>query len=177
MSSIDLIELVANLITILALLIGAALAILLFLQFAPILNLRLSSEWVGKNSRWVVLKMEVENVSRVRVTKQYIHLQVLPYKYPPKNEYLSEWVPFQQEKISQTEQPMEWQYPDEVFESTLTIDPNESLSVERLIYCPPDTILKVGLQAKISFGFLGRMVARLRSWDHSWTTTMIIARN
>jgi hypothetical protein len=175
MEWVKTIEMVGNLITALALFIGAGLAVFVFSRLAPVLNLRIIPSWAGDKSRWVILRLEVENKSRVRIHKQSICLQVLEYRVPAGTSF-SEWVPFEEEAIVASEQPLQWSEPIEVFKSTLTIDPNEVLAIERLHYCPPDTLLKVGLQVRMKLGIAGRIATRVRGWHHQRTTTRIVMK-
>jgi len=171
----EIIGLAGNLITSLALLVGAGFAVVVFLQFAPVLNLRIIPSWAGDKSRWVTLKLEIENKSRVRIRKQSVYLQILQYQVPA-GRALSEWVPFEEEAIIASEQPLQWSEPIEVFNNTEIIDPGEVLAIERLHYCPPDALLKVGLQVRVKMGIVGRIATRVRGWHHQWTSTCIVMK-
>jgi hypothetical protein len=172
----EMLSVLSDLVTIFALVVGAGLAMFVFLQFAPLVNLRIIHRWAGDDSRWVILRLEVENVSRVRIRKQHIRLQILEYELL-NDKSLSEWVPFEEEKVCASEPPIEWKDPKEVFKTTVSIDPNEVLSVERLHYCPQNRVTKVGLQLRIDPSVFGSFVARVRRWDQQWTTTAIIYKS
>ena len=169
----DLIGLMSDIALIIAILIGALLAVFIFVQFAPKLKLRILPHWVDKSKGLLLLRLEVENHSRIRVKKDKILLQILEHEFSAQG-YLSEWVPFTNEAIKTEEQPKEWHEPIEIFQSTIYINPEEILSVERLHHCPQNTILHIGIQAKVKMGFLGALAAWLRSWDEQWTTTIIV---
>lgn len=167
------ISLLGDLATILAVLAGGWVATFIFLQFAPLLSIRITPMWSVTNDRWVTLRIEIENKSRIRVHKQSIHLQVLEHKIQ-KEESLSEWVPFEENYIIASEKPVAWHEPDEICKSTLRIDPGEIIVVERLHYCPKNSILHVGVQVKAKLGIIGKIVTRVRGWQRRWTTTRII---
>src|SRR6266498_4555712 len=152
----DLISIVGNIATIIAVLAGGWFAIFVFLQFAPILSLRILPTWTDDDTNRVILRIEVENKSRIRVHKQSIQLQSLEHNVPMGN-ILSEWVPFEEEKIEPAEQPIVWHKPIEIFKSTKGIDPSEILVAERLHYCQPNNLLHVGLQVTAKLNFWGRI--------------------
>jgi hypothetical protein len=174
-SIIEVVSLVKDIATLLALLIGGWLALFVFLRFAPKLNLRILPNWSDDARQFLILKFEVENKSNIRVYKQEIRIQVLEHKIQPGTS-LSEWVPFDKDAIIPTERPVEWREPVEIFRTTKTIDPGEVISVERLYHYPQDTTLHVGLQVKAKLGFFGRIATRIRAWDQQWTTTCIVVK-
>ena len=113
----NIVELISGIAAILTFLTGSWLAVFVFLQFAPVLSLRIISTWPDEESRWVIIRLEVENKSRVRVRKDEIHLQVLEHEIKEGGS-LSEWVPFKKDDALDTEQPIDWRDPLEVFKST-----------------------------------------------------------
>jgi hypothetical protein len=131
---------IRDMVTIGALIVGGGFAFFVFLQFAPVLNLRVLSSWPDDDSRWVLLRLEIENKSRVRVRKRAIRLQVLEYP-EPEGGSLSEWVPFEEDDIISSEKPLRWHEPIEIFRSTQKIDPGDILVIERLHFCPENRIL------------------------------------
>ena len=148
MSIIEAISLMKDIATLLAMLIGGGLALFVFRQMVPVLDLRILPRWIDDEGQFLILRFEVENKSRVRVHKQSIRIQILEHRIPASGS-LSEWVPFEQEAIIPTERPIEWREPVEVFRTTTGIDPGGVISVERLYRCPQDDIvLHVGLQVK-----------------------------
>jgi hypothetical protein len=171
----DTIGLVSNIATILAVLAGGWFAVFVFLQFAPILVLRILPTWIGEGSKWVILRIEVENKSRIRVHKQTIYLQILEHNLSDGG-MLSEWVPFHESAIIPTERPVGWHEPIEIFKSSKGIDPGETLVAERLYYCPSNNVLHVGLQVKAKLGLFGKIATQVRGWNQSWTTTRIVMK-
>jgi hypothetical protein len=171
----DIISIVGNIATILAVLVGGWFAVFVFLQFAPILALRILPTWTSDDPRWVILRIEVENKSRIRVYKQAIYLQILEQNVHV-GSILSEWVPFEKKAVLTTEQPISWHEPIEIFKSTIGLDPGELLIAERLHYCQPNNVLHVGLQVKAKLGFWGRIAAQVRGWKQRWTTTRIVMK-
>jgi hypothetical protein len=157
------------------LLVAGWLAIFVFRQFAPVLTLRIVPTWTSDDSRWVVLRLEVENKSRIRVRKRSIYLQVLEPEVREGGS-LSEWVPFEEKHVDPDEWPAPWQEPFEVFKTTSGIDPGEILVAERLHYCPPNGVLHVGLQVKAQLGVFGKIATWVRGNNQSWTTTCIIMK-
>ncbi len=173
MDFIEVIGLVRDIALIVAMLLSAGLALFVFVQFAPKLQLRIIPRWADETKGFLILKLEVENNSGIRVRKQKIQLQILEHEVPAHG-CLSEWVPFDKKAILPQEQPKEWQDSIEIFRSTGYLNPGEMLSVERLCHCPQDSILHVGLQAKATLGALGRLPAWFRFWNEQWTSTIIV---
>lgn len=171
-----LIGMIKGIVTIVALLLGAGLAVFVFVQFSPKLQLRIIQRWVDEINGLFVLKLEVENISRIRVYKQKIQLQILEHEVPA-NGCLSEWVPFDEEEVLSEEKPKEWHAPIEVFESSKFLNPGEILSVERLCHCPHKSVVHVGLQVKVKLGVLGCVASCFRSWKEQWTSTIIVMRS
>ncbi len=171
----DIISTASNIATIIAVLAGGWFAVFVFLQFAPILSLRIFPTWANDDTNRVILRIEIENKSRIRVHKQSIYFQVLEHSVPAGN-VLSEWVPFEEKAVISSEQPTSWHEPIEIFKSTKGIDPGEILVTERLHSCHPNNVLHVGLQVKAKLNFWGRIATRVRGWNQRWTTTRIIMK-
>lgn len=164
-----------GIVSVVAVLLSGWLGIFVFRQFAPVLTLRVVPTWLGDDSSCVLLRLEVENKSRVRVHKRIIRLQVLEHEVREGGS-LSEWVPFEEKRVRPLEKPDQWKDPVEVFETTSGIDPGEILVADRLHDCPAARFLHVGLQAEAKLGVFGKIAARVRGNNQSWTTTCIIAR-
>ena len=175
MSLADIVGLIKDILTILALLVGSGFAIFVFFHFAPTLQPRILPSWPNKESQGVILRLEVENKSRIRVFKDTIYLQVLEHKIE-EGGFLSEGVPFEEHAIIPSEKPIQWREPVEIFQTTKGLDPGDILVVERLYYCPPNTILHVGLQVRTTLSFFGRIAARIGGREQRWTTTRIVMR-
>jgi hypothetical protein len=171
----DIISIVGDIATIFAVLVGGWFAVFVFLQFAPILSLRILPTWSSDNTNRVILRIEVENKSRIRVHKQSIYLQILEHNVSVGNT-LSEWVPFEEKAAIPTEPPISWHEPIEIFKSTKGIDPGEILVAERLHYCQPNNVLHVGLQVKAKLNFWGRIATQVRGWNQRWTITRIVMK-
>ena len=150
---------------ILGLLLGAFLFAFVFLQFSPTLHLRILPTWIDHQQ--VILRIEVENRSRVRVKKEFVRLQVLEYPVDGQTS-LSEWVPFTVEATIQGEQPPFWKDPTEIFTSTRFVYPGELLSIERLYKLNnQNSFLHVGLRFKsksISHIFRFKVLGRAEQW-------------
>ena len=54
------------------------------------------------------------------------------------------------------------------------LNPGEMLSIERLCYCPHNSISHVGLQAKVKLGVFGHVASWFRSWNEQWTSSIIV---
>jgi hypothetical protein len=79
MSFAEFISLSKDVATLLALLIGAAISLFIFFQFAPVLELRILPAWIDDSKQFLVVKFEVENKSRVRTNKPRGQIQILEY--------------------------------------------------------------------------------------------------
>ncbi len=84
-----MISLARDIAIIAAMLLGAGLAVFVFVQFSPKLQLRIIQRWMDETKGLLALKLEVENNSRIRVCKQKIQLQILEHEVPV-NSCLSE---------------------------------------------------------------------------------------
>ena len=171
----EIVDLVRDIASILALLLGAYVGIFHFLRFYPVVVVRILPSWPVVGSRWVVLRLEIENRSRVRVRKEKVLLQVLEHRVH-EGEHLSEWVPFEEGAVIPSEKPVRWNEPVEVFESTTGLGPGEVVAIERLYYCPPGSVLHVGLQFRAQLGVLAKIGGRMRGWRNQWTATKIVMR-
>ncbi len=182
----QILSVTTDILAITALLTGTVLAIIVSVQYAPFVKLRILPKWLDDDSGRVILRLEIENISKVKINNQYIALQVLEYPLPKNSSIvISEWVPFVEgkyQKLGSEEPPEEpkqkWQKPVPIFTSTKTIYPSEILSVERSYGCPKDSFLKVGLQLKAtsSNSKFVQWVTRKLNWADQWTTTAIIFR-
>ena len=178
---------VADILTIIALIIGATFGVFVSVQYAPFVKLRIIPKWMGEgnDSDRVILRLEIENVSRVRINNQHIYLQVLEYKLPDNpSVVISEWVPFVEGRYQKPglkeppEVPVEWKEPVPILTTTETIYPGETLVIERSYGFSKNSFLKVGLQLKAApanLKFVQRIIEKL-NWANQWTTTAIIFR-
>jgi hypothetical protein len=178
MSFVEIISLTKDVVTLLALLMGAAISLFIFFQFAPVLELRILPTWTDESKQFLVIKFEVENKSRVRANKPRGQVQILEYPFKPGNA-LSQWVPFDKSTIPLDEQPIEWREPERIFKSTIQLYPGEVISLERLYHYPQDTvIIHVGLQVQLELGFVGRIITRKgkEEWRHT-VTRFVVKQN
>jgi hypothetical protein len=176
MTIIDTISVVKDIMTLLALVIGGALAVFVYFQLAPILKLRILPRWEDDSKEFLVVKFEIENRSRVRVASPIGRIQVLKHKVE-KGAWMSHWVPFSKDTIRPGEHPTEWREPERIFTSTRHIFPGETISVERLYHLPENTVvLHIGLQVEIGMGLVGRIVTRKRLPTRQTTTCFVTKR-
>lgn len=176
-----IIEIIESSVTIFAILFGAFVAIYFFVQFTPKIDLRIIPEWIDKSKRKLVVRFEIENKSQVRInvkrfTKSQqnknlmILVQILEY-YKANTSTLSEWVPFSKNDIRDKEEPIEWNDPEFICQTTNHIYPGETVKVNRLYTFPEDKIWHIGFQIQTEYNFIEKMLI----WKLSkrWTTTKI----
>jgi len=171
MSTSELVGICRDVVTILVLVIGPLVALFVYFQLAPVLELKIIPTWVDEKKHLLLIRFQIENKSRVRLYSPKGKIQVLEYKVQPGGN-LSQWVPFNKSAILPTEQPLEWREPVEIFTSTKQVYPGEVISYERLYQCPQDTtILHIGLQVELKLGLFGRIVTRKKEASWRQTTT------
>ena len=175
MTLAEYVGLVKDLVTVLVLLIGGALAIFVYFRLAPVLNLRILPTWADERKQFLILRFEIENKSRVRILAPKGRIQVLKHDIQP-GASMSHWVPFTKDAIKSTEQPREWLEPVEILTHTVYIYPGETISFERIYHCPEDTVVvHVGLQVELTLTRWGRLVTR-RTQPWRQTTTCFVAK-
>ncbi len=174
MSINDALSLINDLVALVALLIGETLALFVFFQLAPVLELRILPSWTDDTKQFLVLKFQVENKSRVRVYNPQGRIQILEHQIPP-GASLSHWVPFDKDAVRPSEEPMEWHEPVAIFKSTKQIYPGETISFEQLHHCSQNNVvLHVGLQVRLELGLVGRIVTRKREpWRQTATCFVV----
>ena len=174
MTIIESVSLVKDIVTLLVLVVGSVTAVFVCFQLAPVLNLRILPRWEDDSKRFLVLKFEVENKSRVRVYSPKGRIQVLRHRVK-EGASISHWVPFSEDAVRPEEPLIKWQEPEEIFKSTRQIFPGETISFERLYHFPQDAeVLHVGLQVEIKLGFFGRAITRKREpWRQTITCFVI----
>lgn len=140
-------------------------------KYAP--NARLNLSYKLSANDFIVLIIEVENLSNVRIDKEHVKLQILKYR-PTEISKISEWVPFKQDDIIPNEEPIEWSDPIDILKTTEGIYPSERKHVERLIKIPPeDIIFHIGLQVKVALkGFKGK-ISGIFNWNSMQRTHTI----
>ena len=140
----------------------------------------------------LLLRLEVENISTVRAGRPIARVQILRYPIPEDGTFLSEWVPFEKEDRRDGEHPSKWEKPIRLFSnptkpdpraSTNRVYPGEVVAGERLLDCPSDDALHIGLNVRLrarvriglhrnglKFGF------HRRPYSHSQTTTRWVVK-
>ena len=165
--------------------LGYFVSVLVFLDWSPKIRLRILPSWINKSQRQFVLRLEIENSSRVPLIKRKCELQILEHSMS-KQLRLSEFVPMKKERYDKclpNEKPREWLEPQQVFETTRFLYPGELIHVERLENIPDeDTYLHVALQfeahiplpSRLGLRFWGILRLKPDSKTESWTTTAVI---
>jgi hypothetical protein len=171
---VDVISIVKDVITVLAVLIGGAMAVFVYFQLAPVLQLRILPRWSDENKQHLILRFEIENKSRVRADNPWGQIQVLKHEIKQESS-LSHWVPFEESAVKPTERPIKWSDPIKIFTSTEEIYPGETIAFERLCHCPEDTVIvHIGLQAGLELNLLERIITRKRKVWQQTTTCFVI---
>lgn len=172
----EIIALTRDILAILALLIGALAGLFIFFQLAPVAQLRILPRWSDDTHQFLIIRLEVENRSRVRILRPSGRFQILEYALDT-NHALSHFVPFTKER-SEQEPPLEWREPALMFESTRRIYPGEMIVAERLHPCPQSEVaIKLGLQINIGLNLLGRLVTLQRDPWQQTTTCIVVKRS
>ena len=172
---IEIIGLLRDILVIVALLIGALAGLFIFFQLAPVAQLRILPRWSDETQQFLIVRLEIENRSRVRIVRPTGHFQVLEYALDT-NRALSHFVPFTEER-SKKEPPLEWREPALMFESTRQIYPGATIVVERLHPCPQSEVaIKLGLQINIGLNLFGRLVTLKREPWQQTTTCIVVKR-
>ena len=140
-------------------------------KYAP--NVRLNLSYKEAPHGFVILIIEVENLSKVKIDKEHVKLQILTHTRA-KPTSISEFVPFKRAEIIPGEEPIEWSDPIDILNTTKCIYPGERKHVERLFKIPSeDIILHVGLQVKVALrGFRGR-ISGIINWNSMQRTSTI----
>ena len=163
-------DIIKNIIEIIALLIAGIIAIRINWKFVPIIYLDITNEWLDQENGKLKLKLSIENKSNVKAVKKSVRLQILEYDLDKVN-LLSEWVPFQDNRIKPNEIPNLWKEPVDVWETTQAIYPGEVTSLDYMCHCPTNKLVHVALF------FEGRpdFFRQIFNLTESWCTTKIIA--
>jgi hypothetical protein len=166
---------ITTIVSVLAAVLAPLLAIFIFQQFSPIAQIRIIPRWIDQSGGKFVLRIEIENKSKVRIRQKTASLQILSYSLTDRKR-LSEWVPFSKNRVIEGEEPLEWKEPESIFRSTVHLYPSEVIVVERLEQIEnSEHFLHVGGQYKSHFKFRWLVTFAL-AWDESWITTAIITR-
>ncbi|HEY8774308.1 MAG TPA: hypothetical protein VIM05_07065 [Gaiellaceae bacterium] len=142
-----------DLAAVLAIVTGAVAGLTVLARFSARFSLRILPRWKGDT---LILRLEVENTSRIRAGRPHVDLQILEYTLEEGDSPLSEWVPFAKEDIDPREEPLEWREPVRVFvspvptsDTTDRVYPGEVLVAERLYDYPGDVVLHIGLRVRL----------------------------
>ena len=165
------VTLIKDIVTILAMIIAGYIAVFVYFSFAPVVRLSIESEWIKKDYLKIVL--EVENMSKIRMRKDFILFQILEHDIK-ETKFLSEWVPFEKDSIK--ESIKHWKEPENIFETTRYFYPNDRIKAERLYHFPENSIIHVGLQVKAKLNIFGRIASKIGNQPLRWTTTRIVVK-
>ena len=178
MTTPDIVSVIKDIVSLLAVVIGALVVLFVYFQFAPVLSLRIAPTWIGKKRSLLLIRIEVENKARVRLHSPKGKIQVLKYSLPAQG-FLSQWVPFERGTIPKEESPIEWREPIEIFNTTKEIYPGETIAYERLYHIPEDTVIvHIGLQVEMKLGGLGRLVTgKKENWRQTTTCFAVKSAN
>jgi len=147
----------------------------LFRGLMPVIDLRVSSRWVDHSADLVILTLELENKSKVAVSKRNARIQCL--EHAPAMGLLSEWVPFTESGIRPGEEPVEWCEPMPILTTTQKIEPQAVLRVEFLYrYSAPKSLLHCAVQFVGKLNPIARVANRFGTGTDSWTTTLWVPR-
>ena len=147
----------------LALLAGISatlLAVFVRRQLSPIIAPRVSAQWLTDERPLVVLTLELENVSPVRVLKDKVVLRVREFDPETGLDGYDavcrgeEWLTLGSPWVERREEEHGVHCslgPCEVFESTVFLNPKECVRVPRVYEAGQSAILHVGLQFRVRF--------------------------
>lgn len=147
-----------------------AIALFLYRTLSPAIRLQVEPRWAGAGV--VILRLQVENVSRVVITDIEFLLQAIPYEVD-KWRQMSEWVPLEEKKVREDEPVTPWREPAKVFTTTVALNPGERVVGERMMECPNGCFLHIAFQVRKP-GEPRRRGDWLASWPRRWTTTLIV---
>jgi len=166
----NLFAVVRDMFTVLAI-IGAAYGVFIHQKLMARINLRIKPEWLDQEEEHLKIRLELENISKVRVRKPTILLQILEYK--KSLHYLSEWVPFDEDqknnendtRLPETKERLDkFTEPEQICKSTQYLESKSIIAVERMSYHPEDVVVHIALQVR------GKR-KKIR-----WTTTYIVTK-
>jgi hypothetical protein len=167
---INCINIVEGILTCIAILISGFVAVYFYVPLTPKIDLRIIPEWGDKKGHKLILRLEIENKSKVRANIKSIQLQILEYNQ--EQEMLSEWVPFSQCSIRKNEHPLQWKEPETICQTSKRIYPNEIIKIERLYTFTENKIWHVGLQLQVEYKkWIEKLIPKKAT---QWTTTKIV---
>jgi hypothetical protein len=167
--TIDDIKNILEIFALIGALLGTVLAFIVYkdYKYIPIILLDIKHHWINEETGQVLLKICVENKSKVRVEKDKFILHIL--EYPADTKRLSEWVPKsrnEEDNKRPEELPPDIDMPPimDFMISSKFIYPCEVSTQDYLTVCPKGKLLHILLQFKSKSIFS----------DESWAITRII---
>jgi hypothetical protein len=167
-----IIEIIKNVVEIIAIVLAGIVGLRINWKFVPIIHLDILSEWLDQNNGKLKLKLSIENKSNVKAVKNSFRLQILEYNIDQITS-LSEYVPFYNDKILETEKPNSWREPIHVWQPTEAIYPGQTTSLDYMCICPPNKLLHVALLFEGRPDFLSKLI----NLSESWCATKIFANS
>jgi hypothetical protein len=158
----ETITLAKDILIIFGILIGGYLSIKFYLQFAPDIIFRITPVWSEISPDFVVLKIEIENKSKVRLTKSIIRFKTISHVRSQLTN-LTEWVELDDNV-------------EEICKTTRIFYPGSILKIDRLYRCKEDEILQGIIQFEAKFSAIQKILADIRGRRESWTNTFIVAK-
>ncbi len=159
MTTIQIITMIKDLLTIVGIVIGVYLSIRLFRNFAPVVSFKITPVWADQ---FVTLKIEIENNSKVllKVDRgQGIKFKIIPHKLTT-IQNLTEFVDIKDADI--------------ICKTTTSLYPGEVIRIDRLYKCEPDELLQGIIQFSAAFSFLDKIL--VNTSNERWTSTFILNR-
>ena len=149
-------------IIIIGLIVGVFISIKIYLQFAPDIIFRITPTWSIITDDIVVLKIEIENKSKVKLTKSTILFKIITHNKSTFTE-LTEWVNIEENA-------------EEICKSTNIFYPGSILRIDRLYRCKHDEVLQGIIQFNAKFSWFERQLANMEGKNESWTNSFIIVK-
>lgn len=175
MDAPEIVTLLKDIVTLLAILVGSLAAIFIYFQLAPTVRLTITPTWADDLKEYLLVRFQIENMSRVRLNQPRGKIQILEYDTLNGN-MLSQFVPFTKDDYPDREAPVTWREPVGILTHTRQIYPGEIITYERLYHYPQkEVIIHIGLQIELSLGFFGRLVTR-KSGSWRQTTTCFVVK-
>lgn len=158
----QIITLIKDILLIIGIIIGVFLSIKLYLHFAPDIVFRITPTWSTATPDIVVLKIEIENKSKVKLTKEKILFKLTSLKKSDFKE-LKEWVLIDDKA-------------EEICHSTRIFYPGSILRIDRLYRCKDDEIFQGLIQFEAKFSKFERFLGNIKGNKETWTNTFILTR-
>lgn len=162
---------------VLSAILGTLITIFAYAGFLLRLNLRIIPRWENEEMDSIILRLEIENYSKIVVIPEKMRLQILEYE----TIYgcLSEVVPFDREnpiykQKLKLEPPLMWKEPIPLFGDVTSFFPGETVTGERMHYWPRNSILQVGLMVDCRPNWFARLANLLTNENYIWTTSIIV---